>query len=134
MNYNFHHLGICTNNPQQLIKFYEEKMGFEKGETRIVPRDLMEHFFKIPDACSLTKLMFGQIILEIISPQSLMLKKRANDVSGYNHWSLGVKKKKEFCQKLKERGVPILEKEREGHIFYFVKDPEGNLIEIYESP
>jgi len=133
MSYFCHHIGIFTTNPQKLIKFYKEKMGLEEGETKVVSRDLMEHIFGIQSSSKITKLKFGQVILEIISPQNLNLRKRDQDISGYNHWSLGVKNKEEFCLELKKKGVPVLEVEKEARFIYFIKDPEGNLIEIYES-
>jgi len=128
-----HHLGIFTNHPQNLIKFYKEKLGFEEGETKLVSRDLMDQIFGIPSPCTLTKLELGQSVLEIISPQNLTLKRKDSDISGYNHWALGVADKEKFCQELKQKRVAVLEVEREGRKIFFVKDPEGNLIEIYES-
>jgi len=128
-----HHLGIFTNNPSSLIKFYKEKLGFEEGGTKLVSRDLMEKIFGIPSSCSLTKLRLGQSVLEIISPQSLNLKRKEYDISGYNHWALEVADKEKFCQELRQKGVVVLEVEREDRRIFFVKDPEGNLIEIYES-
>ena len=129
-----HHLGVFTSNPQNLIKFYTEKLGFEEGETKLVSEDLMEKIFGIPSTCTLTKLRLGQSILEIITPQNLNLKRRESDISGYNHWALEVADKNKFCQELRQKGVTILQVEREGRKIFFVEDPEGNLIEIYESP
>lgn len=128
-----HHLGIFTNDPQSLVKFYKEKLGFEEGETKLVARDLMDQIFGIPSPCTLTKLKLGQSVLEIISPQDLNLKSRESDFSGYNHWALEVVDKEKFCQELRQKGVTVLEVEREGRKIFFIKDPEANLIEIYES-
>ena len=128
-----HHLGIFTNNPQTLIRFYTEKLGFDQGATKLVSGELMDRIFGIPSPCTLTKLKLGQSVLEVIAPQNLNVKRRDFDVSGYNHWALGVADKKKFCQKLKQKGVAVLEVEREDRKIFFVKDPEGNLIEIYES-
>lgn len=77
-----HHVGICTNNSQELIRFYRENLDFQEGETRPVSKDVMEHIFGIPTSCNLTKLTFGQIVLEIISPQNLPLRKWAYDIAG----------------------------------------------------
>lgn len=129
-----HHLGVFTSNPQNLIKFYTEKLGFEEGETKLVSEDLMEKIFGIRSTCTLTKLRLGQSILEIITPQNLNLKRRESDISGYNHWALGVTDKNKFSQELRQKGVNILQVEREGRKIFFVEDPEGNLIEIYETP
>ena len=127
-----HHLGIFTNNPQELIKFYTDKLGFERRETKAIPEDLVKKIFGVPSSCKLTKLKFGQVIIEIISPENLKLKKRPDDVSGFNHWSLRVKNKEAFSKQLKKKGVSILELEKSGQSIYFARDPEGNLIEIYE--
>lgn len=128
-----HHLGIFTNDPQSLVKFYKEKLGFEEGKTKLVARDLMDQIFGIPSPCTLTKLNLGQSVLEIISPQDLNLKSRESDFSGYNHWALEVVDKEKFCQELRQKDVTVLEVKREGRKIFFIKDPEANLIEIYES-
>lgn len=130
----YHHLGIFTNNPQSLIQFYKEIFGFEVEKTKPVSRDLMEQIFRIPSPCTLTKLSLGQIILEIISPQNLNLKRREYEISGYNHWALEVADKEKFCQNLKQKGVAVLEVKSDDRKIFFAKDPEGNLIEICESP
>ena len=128
-----HHLGIFTNNPKSLIKFYTEKLGFNEEATKLVSAELMDRIFGIPAPCTLTKLKLGQGVLEVIAPQGLNLKRRDLDVSGYNHWALGVADKEKFCQELKQKRVAVLELEREDRRIFFVKDPDGNLIEIYES-
>lgn len=127
------HIGLCTNNPQQLITFYTENLGFKEGETKLLSKDLMRRIFGISSSGRLTKLRLGQITLEIISLKDLKVKKRDNDISGFNHWGLGVKENEKFCKYLKEKGVPVVEIESKGKTLFFVKDPEGNLIEIYEA-
>lgn len=128
-----HHVGIFTSNLPKLIRFYTEKLGFVTGETKSVPEDLVRKVWGISSPCTLTKLKFGQVILEILSPENLILKKRPFNVRGYNHWSLGVENKKDFCQELEKRGVSLLKFEKNGHFIFFVRDPDGNPIEIYES-
>ena len=90
----------------------------------------MEHIFGIPTSCNLTKLTFGRIVLEIISPQDLPLRKRSYDISGYNHWGYQVGDREKFVRRLRRRGVPVIEVQRNDHTVYFVKDPDGNRIEI----
>ncbi len=128
-----HHVGIFTNNPQQLIEFYKEKLGFKIGETKEVPENLIKKIFGIQALCKLTKLKFDKVTIEIISPESLNLKKKPNDISGYNHWGLAVQDKEDFCRELQKKGVEIREYVKNGHPIFFVIDPEGNLIEIYEA-
>ena len=127
-----HHIGIITNNPQELIRFYTEKIGFKKEATKIVPETLMRDIFNISSPCKLTKLKYGQVAIEIISPQDCKLSQKESSIKGYNHWSLGVADKKAFCQELIKRDVPVMNIENKGRFVCFIKDPDENLIEIYE--
>ena len=54
---------------------------------------------------------------------------------GYNHFSIEVGNKQRFCERLaRESGVKIIKIERSGSYTYFIKDPDGNLIEVREPP
>ena len=127
-----HHVGIFTNNPLKLIKFYTEKIGFKTETTKMVSETLMKEIFSISTECKLTRLKYGQIILEIFSPENIKLRQKEEDASGYNHWSLAVEDKDAFCQELINQGVSIIKAEHKGQFICFIKDPDGNLIEIYE--
>ncbi|MGA1841740.1 MAG: VOC family protein [bacterium] len=128
-----YHIGIFTNNPKELTRFYTEKIGFQKEATKIIPETLMRDIFNISTPCKLTKLKYDRVVIEIISPQDYKLRKRESDITGYNHWSLGVEDKEFFCQELIKRDVPVLKIENKGRFVCFIKDPDGNLIEIYEA-
>ena len=133
MTYFCHHVGILTAHPQKLIKFYSEKIGFDIAETKDISEELMVRIFGIPSPATLTKLKLDQVILEIISLEIQLVKKRPVGVAGYNHWGVSVSNKEAFIQELKAKGVPVLEVDRGGRTIIFVVDPDGNLIEIYEA-
>ncbi len=59
--------------------------------------------------------------------------KKITPAAGYNHWGLDVEDKNSFIRELEKKGVPLLNLEGTGRFIYFVKDPEGNTIEIYEK-
>jgi catechol 2,3-dioxygenase-like lactoylglutathione lyase family enzyme len=107
-------------------------LGFEEGETRLLPADLVDQIFSIPSPCYLIKLSRGSLILEIFSLTGIDTQERKSATVGYNHWGMGVEDKLQFVKDLKQKGVPVMEIEHSGRMIYFVKDPEGNLIEIYE--
>jgi catechol 2,3-dioxygenase-like lactoylglutathione lyase family enzyme len=132
MNIFCHHFGILAKNPEELKNFYINSLGFEEGETRLLPADLVNQIFSIPSPCYLTKLNGGSVVLEIFTLTDLHAHKREFTTAGYNHWGMGVEDKVQFVQDLKQKNVPVLEIEHAGRIVYFVKDPEGNLIEIYQ--
>jgi catechol 2,3-dioxygenase-like lactoylglutathione lyase family enzyme len=132
MNVFCHHFGILAKNPERLKEFYIGHLGFEEGETRLLPADLVNQIFSISSSCYLTKLARGALVLEIFSLTDLSTQNRESVTVGYNHWGMGVEDKERFVRDLKQKNVPIMEIERSGRMIYFIKDPEGNLIEIYE--
>jgi catechol 2,3-dioxygenase-like lactoylglutathione lyase family enzyme len=132
MSSSCHHLGILARNPEKLTEFYVKSLGFEEGETRLLPAELVNRIFRIPSPCYLTKLRRDSAILEIFSLTDLQASERGVNTAGYNHWGLGVEDKERFVQDLKHKGTPVMEIEHSGRMIYFVTDPEGNLIEIYE--
>jgi catechol 2,3-dioxygenase-like lactoylglutathione lyase family enzyme len=70
--------------------------------------------------------------VEIFVPQTEILEPRTGNFRGYNHWGLGVADKDFFVRELEGRGVRVLKLEGTDRFVYFIEDPEGNLIEIYE--
>jgi catechol 2,3-dioxygenase-like lactoylglutathione lyase family enzyme len=135
MNGECHHIGLFSQNPKKLIPFYTEKMGFEQLGTKIISKEWMTQIFSIPTACKLIKLRFGSAILEIFAQQTGAGEPgyRISPSEGYNHWALGVKDKEAFVRELEKKGVSLLKLEGIGRFIYFVKDPEENLIEIYQK-
>lgn len=132
MNIFCHHFGIFARDPDKIKKFYVKRLGFEEGETRLLPAHLVDQIFRIPSPCYLTKLNRGSLVLEVFSLTDRQAQKRNSATVGYNHWGMGVEDKERFVHDLKQKGVPVMEIEHSGRMIYFVKDPEGNLIEIYE--
>lgn len=130
-----HHIGLFTGNPEKILPFYTEKMGFEQHETKIVSKEWMTRIFGMPAACRLIKMRLGSAVLEIFVPEDggEKLAPRSFPAPGYNHWALSVKDKRGFVRGLERKGVSVLKLEGTGRFIYFVKDPEGNLIEIYQD-
>jgi len=126
------HLGLISNNPADLIRFYTGEMGFTEGESRTIPLELVRSLFGLPAECRMTKLHMGDITLEVFAPQGVELSTRTDEQAGYNHFGLWVEDKKRFCSGLAERGVEVIEAPYKDRFVYFVKDPDGNRIEIFE--
>ncbi len=126
------HLGLISNNPADLIRFYTGEMGFTEGESRTIPLELVRSLFGLPAECRMTKLHMGDITLEVFAPQGVELSTRTDEQAGYNHFGLWVEDKKRFCSRLAERGVEVIEAPYKDRFVHFVKDPDGNRIEIFE--
>ena len=133
MTYTCNHIGLFSSQPEELIAFYVEKLGFERGESRFLSKDLMGQIFAVPADCRMTKLFFGEIALEVFTLEGGDLKSRSVDTSGYNHWGLTVEDKEMFCAEAEERGAEVIKVARNDRFIYFIKDPEGNLIEVFEK-
>lgn len=130
-----HHIGIFSQNPKKLVPFYTEKMGFEQVDSKTISKEWMTQIFGMPAACQLIKLRYGSAILEIFAPQTGAgeLRNRIAPSEGYNHWALGVMDKEAFVRELEKKGVSLLKLDGKGRFIHFVKDPEENLIEIYQK-
>ena len=79
------------------------------------------------------KLHRGDITLEVFSSQDIKLTPRADTQIGYNHFGLWVEDKKQFCRQLANQGVEVIEAPYKDRFVFFVKDPDGNRIEIFET-
>lgn len=133
MNGSCDHIGLFCQNPEILVPFYTEKLGFENQGSKSISGEWMTQIFGIPSACQRIKLKFGSAVLEIFVPQSGKSDDKIMPSLGYNHWALGVEDKESFVRELESKGVPVLKLEGAGRFIYFIKDPEGNLIEISEK-
>ena len=133
MNKTIHHIGLFSRDPEKLVEFYTDQLDFERLGTKTISKDWMTRIFDLPAECQLIKLQSGPLILEIFSCPESELNGRGNRAIGYNHWGMGVEEKKSFVQELEGKGVPVLKLKGKDHFIYFIKDPEGNLIEIYQG-
>lgn len=126
------HIGIFTNQPQALINFYTKKLGFKIISHSPITKNIIRKIFKVNCDCVLSKLVCGEAALEIFSSHSKIFKKNKEEQSGYNHWSFIVEDKTRFCEKLSQKKVKIIKVARNGYYTYFVRDPDGNRIEIQD--
>ena len=128
-----HHIGLFTGSPWTLIAFYCDDLGFSVLETKSVGRELMETVFGVSSACELTKLGMDRAVVEVFSPSEGEIAVAPPVHGGLNHWSLGVDDKAAYVRFLEERGVALIKLEGRGKTLVFVKDPDGNVIEICEN-
>ena len=128
-----HHIGILTRNPDIVIPFYTRGLGFDEGETRILPAELMEKIFGLASECRLTRLTKNRAVIEVFFPADSDVNDRKLCTMGYNHRALEVEDKEAYVHDLEDRHVPVMKIDHGGRTIFFLKDPEGNLIEIYES-
>lgn len=133
MKQNCNHIGLITGNADILVKFYTEKLGFKESGARLIPAALMKKLFGLTSECQMTKLVLGEIVLEIFNPGGIDISLKREDTSGLNHWGLNVLDKESFCRDLAGKGVEIIKAPYKDRYIYFIKDPEGNRIEVFDK-
>ena len=124
------HIGIITNNYRKLVSFYTEKLEFTVEKEEKLSKFVMRSVFGLASEGKFTRLVSGNAGIEIFCITSNLLKKKVNATIGYNHWALRVEDKNEFVRKIMKKGVIIIHIKRNDHSVYFIKDPDGNRIEI----
>jgi len=126
------HIGLITRKPKTLIDYYTSVLGFEKGDSRTLEPELMEAIFGIPSEARMTKVHFGKVVLEIFSCEA-DLKDKDIFRCGYNHWGLLVNDKEAFIKEKEAAGAYVSKIKYKDRFIYFLKDPDGNLIEVFEN-
>jgi catechol 2,3-dioxygenase-like lactoylglutathione lyase family enzyme len=124
------HVGIFTSNMKRSANFYMKMLGFKREKEDVFTRSLMKKALGMNSDCMMIRLVSGDVRLELFQPISIRLAKRLNNTSGYNHWGYRVGDKKKFVRRLRRKGVPIIEVRRNEHTVFFIKDPDGNRVEI----
>jgi len=130
------HLGLFTGDIDGLASFYGRAFGFTVEKDDVLPLSLARSIFGIKSACRFVKLTAVDraggtaVALELFQPLDMKLEDRQGTAAGYNHWGLRVGDRAGVARSLRNRGVPVIEVDRKGHSVYFVKDPDGNLIEL----
>ena len=126
------HIGLFAENPASLIDFYVDTLGFERGEVRDVSAELMRPIFGLDADAVMTKLLYGEVTIEVFDFPGIAPDTRSDRTPGLNHWGLNVEDKAAFCDAAEARGAEIIRVPRGDRFILFIRDPEGNRIEVFE--
>jgi nicotinamidase/pyrazinamidase len=124
------HMAIITGNSEKLKRFYIDTLGFKKEKEEKLPGSIAKLALGITSECRFVRLVSGDLKLELFEPASSKPEKKRDTASGYNHWGFRTHDKEKLINRLKKRKVEIIEIERNSHTVHFVRDPDGNRIEI----
>lgn len=128
-----HHIGIFTAHPKRLLNFYLVKLGFKKESESILPRRQAYTLFRIPQDCTMARLIKGDLCVEIFWAQRAIRKSYGAGLTGYNHFGFEISGRDTFCYQLRKKfGIRAIKIKRQDHYTYFLRDPDKNLIEIRE--
>ena len=127
-----HHIGLVCSDIQKSEQFYTEHFGLKRARETAVPATETQKIFGINSAAHIIALAAegGQEIELFEFPDAKHLKPAQGAIS---HLALFVGNRRECHDRLKAKGIDTIFIDRgEGRYVYFVKDPDGNLIELRE--
>lgn len=151
----FSHVGITVKDFNEFVRFYWDVFGFPLVGVSDTPPDRVRSFFGVQplalsDADSARGIsgvegtckigwirVPGGAVLEIFEfqPQQPLVQGPWNRV-GLTHFSLNIRGAKKWHAYLKSKGVTIVSEPMKspngGQWFFFVKDCDGNLIEMMD--
>lgn len=129
-----HHLGLWVRDLGRSGRFYHDAMGFDQQYHYSAPAKLIGQIFRRPVGCQVQVLQRDEVRLELFQPDEEMVDPESHPLSpGINHFSFKVADKETFCHQAQEKGAEVIEVERGDHIAYFIRDPDGILIEIKDD-
>ncbi len=126
-----HHIGLWVNDLAAAGRFYDHVLGFEKQYDYQVPAEIVSRIFGRHSGCQVEVYRRDEVTLELFRPAGKIADRRSPALApGINHFSLRVENKRAFCQQAREKGAQVIQVHRKDHCVYFIRDPEGILIEI----
>jgi len=133
------HVGVFSNDPARLVQFYCEKLGFVLEKEEVLPPSIVRPVFGLTGSCRLVKLTaaeagkdgrFLSLKVEIFQPLDVKIPRRRNGIVGFNHCSFRTGDRLRFLRDLRSKGVKPIVVRRNGRSVFFIRDPDGNRIEI----
>jgi len=133
----FSHAGLTVSDFNRAVRFYWDVFGAPLVGVSDAPADRVGGFFGVAGGgtCKIGWIRFpGGAVIEIFhfEPQ-LPMHQIEWHRCGLTHICLNVRGIRRWYEYLKGKGVEIVcppEQSPRGHWLFFVKDPDGNLIEI----
>ena len=124
------HIALFVRNIKTMSRFYTQQLQFTLERDYVAERGQMKDIFGIDAPCRIQYLSLRGFGVELFQFRGTRLIERRARTAGLNHWTLLVEDKYLFCEKLRKKKISVIQIiKSHGHTF-FIKDPEGNLIEV----
>ncbi len=136
----FSHVGITVSDFNRAVKFYWEVFGCPLVGVADTPPERIRSFFGVEGAAPSCKIGWVRVpgggVLEIFAfePKQPAVSIPWNRV-GLTHFSFNVHNLSRWYDYLQQKGVECVsrpERSPRGHSFFFVRDFDGNLIELMD--
>ena len=137
----FSHVGITVRDFNEFVRFYWDVFGCQLVGVSDTPTERVRSFFGVDGTAPSCKIGWirvpGGAVLEIFefNPQQPHVQGPWNRV-GLTHFSFNIRGAQKWHDYLKQKGVTIVSQPAKspngGQWFFFVKDCDGNLIEMMD--
>ena len=124
------HIGLFVHDIEKITRFYKKKLGFSFVKEYVIDQKMMKKIFGIDSRSHMRYLDRDGLGMELFQLLDKKMKKRPKGTAGYDHWNIVVADKVKFCERLKKQGTRVIKIPKPHGTTYFIKDPEGNLIEV----
>ena len=125
-----HHLGLFVHDLERMTRFYVQRLGFSLDRDYTVEKEMMQKIFALNSACRIRYLNLRGFGMELFCFYEIKLNRLQPKQPGLNHWTLLVEDKDKFCRDLEKKRIKIIKIPKPHGFTYFIRDPEGNLIEV----
>ena len=126
------HVGITVSDWDRATHFYSNVLGLPKIRSFVISAGEMLAMYGINSKSRVDVYRVGNDAIEIISceKRNIIRNKQRTDQYGICHFGMRVRERKRFSDSLKDKGVEVITLMREGREKVYVKDPDGNIIEL----
>jgi glyoxylase I family protein len=136
----FSHVGLTVSDFNRAVRFYWEVFGCPLVGVADTPPERVRVFFKVEEDVPRCKIGWIRVpgggVLEIFEFQPRLPPERiAWNRVGLTHFSFNARNLPKWHDYLQSKGVEIVSKPEQsprGHWFFFVRDFDGNLIELMD--
>jgi len=124
-----HHVGCVCGSLENAARFYEDIVGLKKIKTSTLNKELAEQIFDISSECEMVTYGNENFNIEIFVVGAHVPK----NIAGFGHFCLQVGDREEFLRNCESSGLTVKRVPKGDSVVTFVKDFDGNLIEIKGS-
>jgi catechol 2,3-dioxygenase-like lactoylglutathione lyase family enzyme len=122
------HIALVSSSESKSDRFYQDVLGLEKKESKILSSELSKKIFGISRNCKIVNYGNHEIQFEIFISEKGRPKNKTMD-----HICLDVYDRNLFIQQCNRMKIEVNQIPRGESMLVFIKDYDGNLFEIKEK-
>ncbi len=133
----FNHVGQCVTDLERSRRFYVDVLGFEPWRELNFPDSPSDRLLRLTPPIDMTAcyLRMDGFVLELLhfagsGAAPLPFRERTMNEPGLTHVSVSVDDIEETCRRVVEYGGEVLDDTNMDGMAVFVRDPDGQLIEL----